>query len=428
MSTEFQKLTTCTNLKPTHSVCVDVAFGSCVAVCNSPVFMARILKRESQFFRSKKVLLKFIAMVTSPKIESFDVIPKSGCQQARLRIKIARTETGHPHHLEIRRFDERVHWVKFSVSSSVSSISFCILNPRKLLKMFSFLTLKIVLLLLIGGLARSLPAINRVANEATNEAANSAANEETNSATNLLASQAKWTSLAPPHSSEHSKPSEVQYLKYFNPYVQEDSRSPRKESASETAENDHLREYEKDHLNKYEFESNPISRPSEKSPLNQDLHGISEKSSLNRDLHGPSSKKSPLNHYMNRPSEKSPLNRDLNQASLIEKIILILWTLKEILKLRLMSLEEDSYFKRLHSMAGELNREDVCVPFILGLLAGLLFLIILKIFWCCLGRLCCRRSVNRIGRYKSRLINKRSPLDETHHLLVGHHDLSDQEV
>lgn len=65
MSTEFQKLTTCTNLKPTHSVCVDVAFGSCVAVCNSPVFMARILKRESQFFRSKKVLLKFIAMVTT---------------------------------------------------------------------------------------------------------------------------------------------------------------------------------------------------------------------------------------------------------------------------------------------------------------------------------------------------------------------------
>ena len=110
-------------------------------------------------------------------------------------------------------------------------------------------------------------------------------------------------------------------------------------------------------------------------------------------------------------------------------MVLITWTVKEILKFRLLSLEDDSYVKKLHTIAGELNLEDVCVPFILGLLAGLVFLIVLKVLRCCLARFCCRRSVNRIGgNYKGRLINKRNPLDETHLLLVSHQDLSDQEV
>ena len=128
-------------------------------------------------------------------------------------------------------------------------------------------------------------------------------------------------------------------------------------------------------------------------------------------------------------SKINPLNRDLNQTSLLDRMVLITWTVKEVLKLRLLSLGDDSYVKKLHTIAGELNREDVCVPFILGLLAGLVFLIVLKVLRCCLARFCCRKSVNRIGgNYKGRLINKRNPLDETHLLLVSHQDLSDQEV
>lgn len=194
-----------------------------------------------------------------------------------------------------------------------------------------------------------------------------------------------------PSDLENAKPFKVphrfQYLKYMNPYVNESLTSPN-ETTFQTDERDKLKDqsYNRIEARKSEYEANAIS---------------------------------------GRPDS---LNRYLSQASLADKVVLIVWTLKEIIKLWLSSLDHDSLVKKLYTTAGELNREDVCVPFALGLLAGLVFLVVLNLLKCCLRRFCWRRPVNRIHGYKKRLLNKRNPLEETHHLLVSHCDLSDQEV
>ena len=165
--------------------------------------------------------------------------------------------------------------------------------------------------------------------------------------------------------------------------------------------------------------------------LNEKLNKLS-KNNLKDDLNKDTTSNN-LNDQQNQDNQTNQTiqtnEAKLARTSLIDKFILILWTLKEIAKLRLLSLDESSYAKQLYMKANELNREDVCIPFMLGLIAGLIFLIILSILKCCLNRLCSRRhSVNRLnGIYKKRLINKRNPLDETHHLLVNH-NLSDQEI
>lgn len=183
-----------------------------------------------------------------------------------------------------------------------------------------------------------------------------------------------------PSSLQGTNPFEMEHPKYLSPYVHESSRSLKNNYSTQKLTD------EKEQMKKYEANTTSLVQPKSREHV--------------------------------------------NQLSLVDKMILVSWTFIEIVKIKLFSLKDDSYVKKLYIAASELNREDVCVPFVLGLLAGLVFLVTLSLCRFCLRRFCCRRpvSVNRIKGYKKRLLNKRIPLDETHRLLMSHHDLSDQEV
>lgn len=117
----------------------------------------------------------------------------------------------------------------------------------------------------------------------------------------------------------------------------------------------------------------------------------------------------------------------LNERSFFDKLTLALWTFEEIVKVKMASLEANGYVKSVYTKANQLKKEDICLPFILGLLSGLLCLTVLNTCKCCLRRLFgCRRYSNRRFGYSNKF-KKRNPLDETHHLLINH-NLSDQEI
>ena len=129
-------------------------------------------------------------------------------------------------------------------------------------------------------------------------------------------------------------------------------------------------------------------------------------------------------------SNNQLINNQTNQLPLLDRIIIGLWSLEEIIKLKLSKLEDDyakNIYKKANQFKNQLKREDICVPFILGLLSGLLLLIILNLLKFCLKCLCCKRRYSLNRRKFIDNFNKRNPLDETHHLLVDH-NLYEQEI
>lgn len=121
-------------------------------------------------------------------------------------------------------------------------------------------------------------------------------------------------------------------------------------------------------------------------------------------------------------------NQLVGQMTAKDKLVLFFWTLKDVIKSRIQNLEDNNYLKKIYLKASELNKEDFCIPFMGGLIFGFLFLIVLNLIKKIIRRFCPRRyTVNRIKGYKNSLLNKRNPLDETHHLLI-HHNLSDIEI
>lgn len=208
------------------------------------------------------------------------------------------------------------------------------------------------------------------------------------------------------------KSAKIEYLKYVNQYLNENNLSRNvlhgKSTDDATISNELMK------LTKSLMQT-PIGRSNDSNRINSSTNSTDRQTN-----NSTNSTDDPIDEH----------NHHNKQASFIDRIITRLWSLKELAEIRLRDLEDNEYVKNFYQKANQLRREDVCIPFVLGLISGLVFLILFNILRCCLIRVCFRRryKVNRRLNAFNQKLNKRNALDETHHLLISHHNLSDQEV
>ena len=211
------------------------------------------------------------------------------------------------------------------------------------------------------------------------------------------------SSLSPVNDLNNLESAKIEYLKYVNQYLNENNLSinaPNGKSADDTSKDAFMK----------------LTKSLMEAQSNDSNRLISSTNAIDKQINN---------------STDDPIEERHKKASFIDRIITRLWSLKELAEVPLRDLEGNEYVKNFYRKANQLRREDVCIPFVLGLISGLVFLILLNILRCCLIRFCfCKRyKVNRrLNAFNQKLDKKRNALDETHHLLIGHHNLSDQEV